>query len=159
MPVEFHRLVQHAAHANDIRAGAAIQQKMPGGANTAGGLRPRTCMAQMIGADTLADLGPRGAAKLERIGRDSAQPCADQRLVTPASGYAEVSLPLARELWRCPSSHAAQAARWPRSAFGVCGELGRLPSEFRNVALYVLLAEFVIPPGVEVRKTGLRGGP
>ena len=89
MPAYVHRLVQHAPHANNVWAGASIEQKVLRCPHASGGFHPCTGMAQMISMHMLANLRPRYAPKPEWIGLDIEEAYAEQRLIALARCFAE----------------------------------------------------------------------
>ena len=88
VPLDIHGVVQDAADAGDFGVQAPVKQVMPGLSNASAGLMARAAMAQMIGANGVANLGaPR--CRRERIGCDIAQSRGEQRFVAKARRLSE----------------------------------------------------------------------
>ena len=89
MPLGIHGVVQDAADAGDFGTQATVKQEMPGLSNASAGLMARAAMAQMIGANGVANFGALHAAGAERIGCDIAQSRGEQRFVAKARRLSE----------------------------------------------------------------------
>ncbi len=89
VPLDIHGVVQDAADAGDFGVQAPVKQVMPGLSNASAGLMARAAMAQMIGANGVANFGARHAAGVERIGCDIAQSRGEQRFVAKARRLSE----------------------------------------------------------------------
>ena len=91
VPLNIHGVVQDAANANDLGLQAAVKQEMSRPPNASAGLGACAAMAQVIGANAIANLGTRHAAGTERIGRDIAKARREQRFATAARASPKVS--------------------------------------------------------------------